>query len=33
MIDSIVGIVIGTVYGILPQVLAYLSSLGIAPPV
>jgi hypothetical protein len=33
MIDSIVGIVTGTVYGILPQVLAYLASLGIVPPV
>jgi hypothetical protein len=33
MIESIVGIVTGTVYGILPQVLAYLASLGIIPPV
>jgi hypothetical protein len=33
LIDSVVGIVTGAVYGIGPQVLALLASLGIVPPV
>lgn len=33
MIDSIIGIILGAVYGVAPQVLAYLASLGIVPPV
>ena len=32
MIDSIVGIATGAVFGIMPQLLAYLASLGLAPP-
>jgi hypothetical protein len=31
-IDSIVGIVTGAVFGIVPQVLAYLASIGVVPP-
>ena len=33
LFDSVVGIVTGTIYGILPQVLAFLASLGIHAPV
>lgn len=33
IIDSIVGIITGTVYGVAPQVLAFLASLGVVPPV
>ncbi|MGI9098127.1 MAG: hypothetical protein ACR2H2_06480 [Solirubrobacteraceae bacterium] len=33
LLDSVIGILTGTVYGIAPQVLALLSSLGVGPPV
>jgi hypothetical protein len=29
LIDSVIGILTGTVYGIAPQVLAFLASLGL----
>jgi hypothetical protein len=32
LIDSVVGIIIGAVHGIAPQVLALLASLGVVPP-
>ena len=32
LLDSIIGILTGTVNGIAPQVLALLASLGIVPP-
>ena len=32
MIDSVIGIITGTIHGIAPQVLALLASLGIVPP-
>ena len=33
LIDSVIGILTGTINGIAPQVLALLASLGLAPPV
>jgi hypothetical protein len=33
LIDSVIGILTGTIYGIAPQVLAFLASLGIGAPV
>lgn len=32
LIDSVIGILTGTIYGIAPQVLAFLASLGIGAP-
>jgi hypothetical protein len=32
LIDSVIGILTGTVYGIAPQLAALLSSLGVGPP-
>ena len=31
LIDSVIGILVGAVYGIAPQVLALLASLGVPP--
>jgi hypothetical protein len=33
LLDSVLGIILGAIGGIAPQVLALLASLGIAPPV
>jgi hypothetical protein len=32
LLDSVIGIITGTINGIAPQVLALLASLGIVPP-
>ncbi|MDX6681204.1 MAG: hypothetical protein QOG94_1243 [Solirubrobacteraceae bacterium] len=32
MIASIIGIATGAIFGVAPQVLAYLASIGITPP-